>query len=256
MHLTPEQWIFGAVAAFLIGCSKTGVPGVGILAIPLLAQAFGGRASVGIMTPMLLFGDCFAVAWYRQHAQWDKLRALLPWVLVGMTAGAALLWRLGEAKGGKDALNVLIGALVLAMLAVHLARARWNERFTLTSPGAVAATGGIAGFATTVSNAAGPVLGIYMTGLRLPKTQFMGTTAWYYFLFNSLKLPIYVTLTFLNPGRPILTVQSARFDLAMFPVILLGVFLGRWLLPRVPQKRFDDLVLILAALAAAKLILG
>jgi uncharacterized membrane protein YfcA len=256
MHLTPDQWILGAVAALLIGCSKTGVPGVAILSVPLLAQAFGGRASLGIMTPMLLFGDCFAVAWYRQHAQWERLRELMPSVLVGMAAGAALLWWLGDAKGGKEVMNVVIGVLVLAMLAVHLARARWNERITLTSPGAVAATGGIAGFATTVSNAAGPVLGIYMTGLRLPKSQFMGTTAWYYFLFNSIKLPIYIALTFLNPASPILTLQSARFDLAMIPVILLGVYLGRWLLPRVPQKRFDDLVLILAAVAAVKLMLG
>lgn len=57
MNLTPEQWAMGAAAGTLIGFSKTGMPGVGILVVPMLAHAFGGRASVGLMLPMLIFGD-------------------------------------------------------------------------------------------------------------------------------------------------------------------------------------------------------
>lgn len=131
-----ELWqiLVGAFSAFLIGVSKTGVPGVGILVVPLLATAFGGRASVGTMLPMLIVGDVFAVLWYRQHTQWYRLVELLPWVLVGLGLGALVLWRLGEMDGGKDFLEPLIGALVLAMLAVHLLRLRWGDRLTPHSP--------------------------------------------------------------------------------------------------------------------------
>jgi hypothetical protein len=31
---------------------------------------------------------------------------------------------------------------------------------------------------------------------------------------------------------------------------------GRWLLPRIPQKLFDEVVLVLAAVAAVQLIVG
>jgi len=249
------QLLLGAIAAFLIGVSKTGVPGIGILVVPLLATAFGGRASVGTMLPMLIVGDIFAVRWYRQHTQWKRLVELIPWVAVGMALGALVLWHLGKAKGGKDLLEPLIGTLVLVMLAVHLLRRRWGDRLTPHSPVTVASTGTAAGFATTVSNAAGPIMGIYMTSLGLPKEQFMGTSAWYYFAVNLSKLPLFVALSLINPARPIVTAHSLLFNVAVIPVIVAGVYLGRWLLPRIPQKLFDSVVLVLAAVAAVKLII-
>lgn len=184
MHLELWQWIIGAAAAWLVGVSKTGIPGVGMVVVPMLAAAFGGQASVGIMLPMLLFGDCFAVAWYRQHAQWSTLVGLLPWVIAGMAAGAGALWAVGRSTGGKDILSILIGALVLILLAVHLLRGRLGDRLDPKSPAGVAGTGVAAGFATTVSNAAGPVMTIYLMAHQLDKQQFMGTIAWYFFIIN------------------------------------------------------------------------
>src|SRR4051794_13611290 len=115
MHLTSEDWIAAGFSALLIGFSKTGMPGAGIPAVHLMAHVFGGRASVGVVLPMLIFADCFAATWYRRHTRWDKLGALLPWVLMGMIIGGVLLWQLGVHPGVKDALNPLIGALVLIM---------------------------------------------------------------------------------------------------------------------------------------------
>ncbi|MCS6830752.1 MAG: sulfite exporter TauE/SafE family protein [bacterium] len=252
-----ETWqiALGAIAAFLIGISKTGVPGIGILVVPLLATAFGGRASVGAMLPMLIVGDIFAVRWYHQHTQWRRLIDLIPWVLVGMALGAAALWWLGEVSVQRDLLEPLIGVLVLVMLAMHLLRQRCGERLTPHSPIAVVSTGTAAGFATTVSNAAGPIMGIYLTSLGLPKEQFMGTSAWYYFAVNVSKLPLFIALSWLNPARPMITWQSLLFNLTVVPVIVAGVYLGRWLLPRIPQRWFDSVVLLLAAVAATELVL-
>jgi hypothetical protein len=252
--LSPGLWALGIAAALLVGISKTGVPGAGILVVPLLARIFGARLSVGTMLPMLIFGDCFAVAWYRRHTRWDKLWGLFPSVSIGVVAGALLLQILGKAPANKDYLNVLIGALVLSMLAVHLARVRFGERISLQSRAGLLATGSIAGFSTTVSNAAGPVMGIYLTSLKLPKEQFMGTTAWYFFIVNVAKFPILAALSFANPGNPIVSASSLTFNLAMAPVILLGVFVGKWMLPRISQRAFDSVVLVLAAIAAINLI--
>ena len=250
------HWLLAIAAALITGVSKTGVPGAGILVAPMLAAIFGGFQSAGIMLPMLIFGDFFAIAWYRRHAQWDKIVRLLPWVIAGMAAGTAALWILGESNSKKDVLGMIIGVLVLGMLAISLVQDRLDERFTPTSKIGVAGTGVAAGFTTMVANAAGAIMNIYMMAHRLPKKEFMGTLAWYYFLLNLSKLPVYAALTAAHPDKPMVTGRSLLFNLIICPVILVGVFIGKWLLPRLSQEVFERTVIILATAAAVKLIAG
>lgn len=256
LDLTLQQWLLGATAAVFIGFSKTGLPGAGILVVPVLAAAFGGRQSVGTMLPLLLLGDVFAVAWYRRDARWDRLWLLMPHVVVGMALGAVVLKVTGDAGPGKDRLDHIIGALVLAMLALHVARARLGDRLTPHSKPATAFVGASAGFTTTASNAAGPIMTIYLQAMGMPKTEFMGTTAWFFFLVNAAKLPVFVALSVANPANPIISGRTLAVDLALVPGILVGVAAGRWLLHRIPQKVFDGVVLALSAVAAVKLVLS
>ena len=60
-------------------------------------------------------GDVFAVLWYRQHAQLDKIWKLAPWVVLGMVAGGSALYFIGE-KQGRDLMSPIIGGLVLVMI--------------------------------------------------------------------------------------------------------------------------------------------
>lgn len=256
MHLETWQWVLGGAAALFVGISKTGVPGMGILVVPLLAAVFGGRPSVGIMLPMLVVGDVFAVLWYRRHAEWDKLIKLAPWVAVGIGAGAVALQVLGHVKQDKDILNPVIGGLVLAMLIVYVLQGQLGQRLTPKSGVGMAGTGVTAGFATTVSNAAGPVMQIYLAAHKMPKEQFMGTLAWYFFIINLCKVPIYAAISAANPENPMMTRHSLLFNLEVVPIIIIGVFVGKWLLPRISQRLFNDVVLVLAGVAAVKLIVG
>jgi uncharacterized membrane protein YfcA len=256
MHLTIYQWIFAASAALLTGFSKTGMPGAGILVVPLLAILFQGRLSAGAMLPMLLLGDVFAVAWYRRHAQWDKLWGLIPWVLGGFAVGTVLFLTVPpKAAHQKDWMNVIIGAIVLFMLAVHVLRQYFGDRLTPHSTATIAATGGAAGFTTMVSNAAGPVMTIYLQAMGMTKEEFMGTSAWFFFIVNLAKLPVYIGLTFALPREPMFTRQSLVFDIRMIPLILLGLVFGKLALSYIPQKTFNALVLILAAVAAIHLVM-
>lgn len=256
MQFTTLEWIVAACAAFIIGVSKTGVPGIGILSIPLIAGLFGGRLAVGTTLPLLIAADVFAVYWYRSHARWDKLVRLVPAVAAGFALGALALFLLAEGSGTRSALNVVIGSLVLVMLFTQLLRMRWGDRLNPSSPVGVALTGVGAGFATFVSNAAGPIMSIYMTSLGLRKLEFMGTSAWYFFIVNTAKIPVYLVLTALSPGQPLFSSDGLTFDLVMLPVVIAGVLAGRWALHRVPQRLFTVAVLILAAIAAVRLILG
>ena len=255
LNLTLSQWILGGIAGIFVGFSKTGMPGAGIVVVPLLAEAFGGRQSVGTMLPMLLVADVFAVAWYRRDAQWNQLLRLAPWVLVGMVLGAVVLKLTGEVSPQKDRMDQIIGILVLLMLGLHVARQRMGDRLTPHSKVAVAAVGTSAGFTTTASNAAGPIMTIYLRAMDMPKAQFMGTTAWFFMSVNALKLPVFIGLSIANPSNPIMNGRTLAVDVALLPFIVMGAVSGRWLLHRLPQKLFDVLVLLLAAVGAIRLVI-
>ncbi|MCW5943790.1 MAG: sulfite exporter TauE/SafE family protein [Fimbriimonadaceae bacterium] len=249
------QWSLAVLAAILTGVSKTGVPGTGMLVVPLMANLFGSRLSVGALLPMLIVADLFAVLWYREHCRWDQIRRLSPWVAFGLVLGAAFLLSIGE-TAGKDVLNPTIGGIVLAMLAVHLLRKRTGDRLNLRSKPAIAGAGTLAGFTTTVSNAAGPVMTIYVTAQGLTKNEFMGTFAWYFFLINSAKVPILLAISLAQPSNPLMTSATGIFNLIVVPAIIGGAFLGKWLLPRIPQRAFEAVILTLAAIASAKLLVS
>jgi hypothetical protein len=53
----------------------------------------------------------------------------------------------------------------------------------------------------------------------------------------------------------LITVQSFSFNLALAPAVLIGALAGRWLLKRVNQNLFEQLVLLLSAIGGILLIL-
>ena len=87
--LTVGAILLGAGSAFLIGFSKTGIPGAGMPAITLMADAFRDetKLSVGAMVPLLILGDLFGVLFYRRHANWHRL------------AGGLAVHRAGDGPG-------------------------------------------------------------------------------------------------------------------------------------------------------------
>ncbi|MFA5588827.1 MAG: hypothetical protein WC987_08665, partial [Mariniphaga sp.] len=84
LDFTMWQWLLLFLCAALIGMSKVGVPGVSLFVVPVLAIIFGGKASTGILLPILIMGDWFGVGYFHRHAKWKYLWKLLPWAFVGI----------------------------------------------------------------------------------------------------------------------------------------------------------------------------
>jgi uncharacterized membrane protein YfcA len=252
------QWLLGGFAAMLVGFGKTGVPGSAILVVPLMATVFGARPSVGILLPMLICADCFAVCWYRRHARWDHLLGLMPWVGCGLALGGLLLWQVDRLSlgslSGKELFAPLIGGIVLLMLLLNWLRSRLGERLTPHSRSGLIATGCATGVASTLANAAGPIMSVYLASQRLPKEGFMGTNAWAFLLLNLSKVPIFLAIGCFTDSEALITPDSLTINACLAPLILPGVYLGRWLLPRLNQVWFYRLVVWLAAGAALKLV--
>ncbi len=249
---TAEALFAGAVAAYIVGLSKTGVPGSGLIAIPLFATVFDGRLIPGATLPILICADLFAVRWYRQHTRWDLLRPLAWWVGLGYVIGIVFFVAVGSAT---RSLEVAIGTIVLAIVAIQLWRMYRGAPRRDADLRTAAAYGTTGGFTTFVANAAGPVINTYLAGLGLPKHEHLGTSAWLYLALNVSKIPFYIAIGELTSGGRFFTWHSLLYDLLMVPAIVVGVFSGRSLFHRIPQRTFLLTVLVLSAAGAAKLLI-
>ena len=230
--LTSWDWCAVIFCGLCIGMSKTGINGLGTVAVPILAIIFGAKPSTGIMLPMLCYADLFAVTYYRRSAEWKYIIRLLPWSLTGF-ALALLTDHWVPDKGFKT----IIGICILAGLGVML----WNEyRDEATAvPSAwwfVALFGVMGGFSTMIGNAAGPVMSVFLLSVRLPKKSFVGTAAWFFMIINFLKLPLQYFVWHNITGETLL------FNLLMLPAIAAGAWLGIIFVKKISEKNYRTMV--------------
>lgn len=245
MEATAWQIAVLVFCSILIGFSKTGVPTAGIFVAAILAGVFPARESVGLLLPILIIGDIIAIIYYRKTVIWKYILILLPWVFVGLLAGFGVLWRISDAS-----LSVLIGALVLALIALFLAQENIEKRFNFEAAKSRTVGGSLgflAGFTTMVGNAAGSIMSIYLLSHGIKKKEFIGTNAYYFFIVNVVKVPFLIYLGLINTA-------SAALNLWMIPAVALGAWIGFKVLPKIPQKLFQTIILIFAALGAVYLI--
>ncbi len=236
-------WGILSLAGFFIGISKTGIPGIGMLAVAMAALVIPARASTGVILPMLILGDFFAVAYYRRHACWRHLVKLIPWAASGIIAGYFALGRMDDQQ-----LRPIIGFIVLLMLGLNEADVlnQWDI------PGRwwfAAVVGLCAGFTTMIANAAGSIMMIYLLAMRLPKKEFIGTGAWYFFLLNWFKVPFSTNLGLINSNSLLLNLKVA-------PAIVIGAIAGIYLIRIIPQRVFETIIKFLTMLASIKLVIG
>jgi hypothetical protein len=218
------------------------------LPVVIFAQVLPStRQSSGFVLPLLIFGDVVAVLNYRRHTQWTHLWKLFPWTAAGVLAGYFAMGRINDRQAAK-----LIGLIVFGLVILHLWRRRQAK---LAGPDGELSQGWwfapmigvLAGFTTLVANAAGPLMAIYLLAMHLPKLEFVGTGAVFFMLLNWFKVPFMVNLG-------LITTDSVKFNLLLAPAVLVGTFLGRWLLTRINQKWFENLALGLSAAGAVKLL--
>lgn len=245
VNLSEWQWTLLALGAFFSGLAKTGVPGLGVLGVALFANALSAKASTGALLPLLISADVISVAYYRKHANWLQLWKLFPWVVLGIVAGYFTLGRISDA-----AVQRWIGGILLGMVALNLGRRFRADGLLSNVPSSfwfAAMTGILAGFATMVANAAGPVMTLYLLAIDLPKMELIGTGAWFFMLVNIFKVPFSVNLGLITPA-------SLLADAILFLPMLPGALLGPIILRRLDQAKFELIVLVLAVLASLRLL--
>lgn len=235
--------------ALIVGVSKTGIPGLGILIVPVFAMAMPARQSTGFVLPMLCVGDLIAVIVYRRKAVWKYIVRVLPFAMAGIVIGFFTMRVMSD-----KVFKPFLASSILVILALDAVRRFRQQKAPV--PGSdrdrpvnlfLAALAGIlAGFFTMMANAAGPIMVVYLLAMGLPKEDFVGTSAWFYFFVNLFKLPF-------SAAQGLITLETLKWTGMMVPVIIAGGFCGIALLKKLSEKGFQVVVEVLAAVGALKL---
>lgn len=240
-----REWAGILIAAVLIGLSRTSISGFGILAVPVMAALFGGKASTGVILPMLITADIFAIIYFRRDADRKTLAVILPWALLGLVIGLFTGKYIDD-----NQFKMIIGLIVLLCLAIlFYTKSRSGEVKVPDNPYLIAVIGIMTGFTSMVGNSAGPVFWIYLISKGSKKTDFLGTSAWFFFMMNITKLPLQI-LVWKN-----ITAQSVIPALVMIPVVIPAALAGTYLIKKINEKWFEYLVLGMTAVAALNLVI-
>ena len=242
--LTPGYLVLFLAVALVVGMAKAGLSGLGLAIVPLMALIFGAKESTGVILPMLITADIMAVTYYHRHAVWKHIFRILPWV----AAGIALALITGNSVNDAQFRFILVSVvwIMLILMIVNDFRKKSEEAIPQSQVFG-SFMGFTGGFATMIGNAAGPVFNLYFLAMRLPKKEFIGTSAWLYFIMNTGKLPLQV-LVWKN-----ITKSSLILDLIAVPVIAAGIFLGIHIVKLLPEKAYRYFVII-ATLATSALL--
>lgn len=242
--ITITEWLLLAIAAFGIGITKSGFSGVSMVHVILFAFVFGARNSTGIVLPMLIAGDIFAMSVYGKHANWRYVRRMMLPTLIGVVIGWLMMFRLPETY-----YRPLIGAIIFGLTVLQIIRL-WKEKWLADVPHAAWfawSMGIFVGLTTMLANAAGPVFGLYLLAIGLPKLEFVGTSAWFFLLLNIVKIPFSWSLGLIR-------LDTLALNAMLIPLIALGLWVGTRIIRKIPQRLFDSLILVLTGVASLKLL--
>jgi len=230
----------------LVGVSKTAIGGVGLLSAALIAQVMPAKESTGVLLILFLVGDLFAIGIYKKHVEWKFLKTLIFPVLCGFVVGAFYLFHSTD-----NSLKRTIGVVVVLLVVLFPVSQYWqkhNDDITIRYPRTLRVfLGSTAGFMSMIANSGGTPMSIYLLLRKNSVLNFLGNTAWFFFIINLAKLPF----TF---GLGLLDLKSLQYILPAVPTVAIGALIGRRFIAKIDLRMFQNITLVSALAVGLKLI--
>jgi uncharacterized membrane protein YfcA len=231
---------------FLISLSKGGLGGMaGSLATPLMALVMPVSQVLGLILPFMLLADVFAIALHWRRWNWRLVWLLIPGAVIGVTIGTFFI-----ANAPTNVLKIGLAVIALLFVAYKLIEKRLLASMTYQARnwhGWLAGT--VAGFASSLAHSGSPPISIYLMLLDVTPAVFLGTSVLFFAILNWIKVPYYLYIHLFDFQR--------IWQIAwVFPIVPLGVWVGRWLVTKVSKNIFDNIILFLLVITALLLIFG
>jgi len=233
------DWALVIASAFIIGLAKAGLKGIDMLNVTFMAIVFGGKASTGVVLPLLCAADIMAVIYYKRHVLWPHFWKLVPWMAAGILLGVYTGKDLNETYF-RRIMAVIIALTVVVMLFMEMRKTivvPTNKLF-------VSGMGLISGFTTMLGNLAGAFSNIYFLAMRMSKNDFIGTAAWVFLAMNLFKLPFQIFFW----GN--ITLTSLRTDLILLPALIMGFLAGFKIVAKIKDDSYRKVVIVLTLIGA------
>ena len=241
MIIDPLFYAIAVPSVILIGLSKGGLTGLGVLAVPLMAIVASPMQAAAVLMPILLILDLVAVWTYRKSFDKITLIITIPSSIIGIIIGAVLVSQVNP-----DWIRVIIGFIAISFTISHWRTAKdRGSRGHSIFRGTV--WGSITGFTSFVTLTGAPPYQMYLLPLKLDQRTYAGTFMIFFWLNNILKI-----IPFMMLGE--MTRSTVTTSMILFPISLIFTFLGIWIVRKLPTKIFYEIIYILLFLVSIKLI--
>lgn len=237
----PLFYLCAIPAVVMLGLSKGGFSGIGMVSTPLVALVLPPLQAAAILLPIILLQDALSCWVYRRN--WD------PWNLKVMLSGAVLgvgaAWLLA-AYVSDGMIRLLVGLIALGFVAYAFVT-RGRPPATKRPHAAQGVTwGGLSGFTSTLIQIGGPPYYAFMLPQRLEKMLYVGTTVWFFGLVNWMKVVPYTAL-----GQ--FSTAGLATSAALIPLAIASNVLGVWLVKVTPERLFYRITNLIVLLLGVEL---
>lgn len=242
-----SSFAVATVAVVILGLSKGGFAGFGMVSTPLLAVVVGPVRAAGLIFPILLVQDAVTIWIYRRRWSRPIVAAMAPGAAFGVWAGYALAAHVSEA-----AVALSLGLISLAFALRQLRGRAGAETPPAAHPHRLlgAFAGAAAGLTSMIAHAGTPPFQLYVMPQRLDRDLYVGTSVAFFATLNLMKLPAFVALGQMTPAN----LANAAL---LVPVAILSSWQGARLVRRVDPARFARAItLILIAVSVGLIAQG
>ncbi len=234
-----------ALVICLIGLSKGGLGGMlGTLGTPLMALVMPADQVIGLLLPILMIADIFAVVSHWQH--WNNK---LIWLLIPGGIGGMLIGTLFISSISSETLRKGLGLIILLFVLYKVFEARILTTSHYTPRNWHGFVGGsVAGFTSTLAHTGGPPISIYLLLQNISPRVFVATSVLFFTVLNWIKVPSYLYLGLFD--------FNLLWQLVwLLPLLPLSVWLGKQIAGKIDKVLFDRVIIVLLMFSGVLLLI-
>lgn len=221
--------ILGTVAGF----------GSSTIFLPLAALFLDFRVALILVAIFHVFGNLARFNFFKAGLDKTLLVRFGAPSVVATVAGALLVGRLPQVV-----LKGLLGIFLVVFALLSLTKLIPDIRATTTE---MVFAGSLSGFLAGLIGTGGALRGASLTAFGIPKSSYIATAAAIALAVDVTRIPIYL-------GQGFLVADYYWFIPLLLVAAVIGSFIGKKIVDRVPQERFSRVVLIAITLVGVKFV--
>lgn len=215
--------------------------GISTIMIPIMGLFYPLHLSLLFVAIIHLFGDIWKVIFFKKGVNWRLILLFgIPGILFSYL-GATL-----STGSSEVLLKRLLGGFLLLYVLYLFRKQTWkipaNERTSIVG-------GSFSGFFAGIFGVGGAVRGAFLSAFNLPKETYIFTSG-----MIALFIDVTRITTYFSEGTQI-SQSMATLLVLLIPLSLLGAFLAKKIIDRVPQQYFRLVLAALLGLIALKFLI-